>query len=80
MSTILVERVLLQMVQIPKHVVIVGAGIGGLSAALRLAHKGVRVTVLERHATCGGKMRTVPSAVGPIDAGPTVLTLKSVFA
>ena len=79
MSTILVERVLLQMVQIPKHVVIVGAGIGGLSAALRLAHKGVRVTVLERHATCGGKMRTVPSAVGPIDAGPTVLTLKPVF-
>ncbi len=67
------------MVQIPKHVVIVGAGIGGLSAALRLAHKGVRVTVLERHDTFGGKMRTVPSAVGPIDAGPTVLTLKPVF-
>ena len=67
------------MVQTPKHVVIVGAGIGGLSAALRLAHEGLRVTVLERHATRGGKMRTVPSAAGPIDAGPTVLTLKPVF-
>lgn len=67
------------MVQTPKHVVIIGAGIGGLSAALRLAHADVRVTVLERHATRGGKMRTVPSAAGPIDAGPTVLTLKPVF-
>ena len=67
------------MVQKPKHVVIVGAGIGGLSSALRLAHAGLRVTVLERHATRGGKMRTVPSAAGPIDAGPTVLTLKPVF-
>ena len=38
------------MVQKPKHVVIVGAGIGGLSSALRLAHAGLRVTVLERHA------------------------------
>lgn len=69
----------MQISRIPKHVVVVGAGIGGLSAALRLAHEGVRVTVLERHATRGGKMRTVPSAVGPIDAGPTVLTLKPVF-
>ncbi len=58
---------------------IVGAGIAGLAAALRLADAGLRVNVLERHGAPGGKMRVVPSEVGPIDAGPTVLTLRSVF-
>ena len=61
------------------HIAIIGAGIGGMSAALRLAHAGVAVTVFERHATPGGKMRIVPSVAGPIDAGPTVLTMKPVF-
>jgi 1-hydroxycarotenoid 3,4-desaturase len=62
-----------------KHVAIIGAGIGGLAAAMRLAHGGVRVTVLERQPTPGGKMRSLPSAAGMIDAGPTVLTMKPVF-
>ncbi|WP_293447435.1 1-hydroxycarotenoid 3,4-desaturase CrtD [Planktotalea sp.] len=63
----------------PLHVAIVGAGIGGLAAALRLAFQGVKVTVFEQHGTAGGKMRIVPSDAGPIDAGPTVLTIKPVF-
>lgn len=37
------------------------------------------MTVLERHGTPGGKMRTIDSAAGPVDAGPTVLTMKPVF-
>lgn len=61
------------------RIVIVGAGIGGLAAALRLAHAGCAVTVIETQATPGGKMRTLPTAAGPVDAGPTVLTLKPVF-
>ncbi|MEM9585125.1 MAG: 1-hydroxycarotenoid 3,4-desaturase CrtD [Pseudomonadota bacterium] len=61
------------------HITIIGAGIGGLASALRLSHAGAKVTVLERHAGPGGKMRTVPSAAGPVDAGPTVLTMKAVF-
>lgn len=60
-------------------IIVVGAGIGGLAAALRLSHAGYSVHVLERHKTPGGKIRTVPSNAGPIDAGPTVLTLKHVF-
>ncbi len=61
------------------HVAVIGAGIGGLAAALRLVHAGARVTVLERASTPGGKMRTLPSVAGPVDAGPTVLTMRHVF-
>ncbi len=58
---------------------VIGAGIGGLAAALRLAVAGVETAVFERSAAPGGKMRTLPSAAGPVDAGPTVLTLRNVF-
>jgi len=59
--------------------VVIGAGIGGLSAAIDLARQGLAVTVLERAAHIGGKMRTVDSAGAAIDAGPTVLTMRDVF-
>lgn len=60
-------------------IIIVGAGIGGLAAAVRLSHAGCDVTVIEAQAGPGGKMRTTPSDAGPVDAGPTVLTMKPVF-
>jgi len=60
-------------------IVVIGAGIGGLAAALRLSHQGCDVTVLDMHGAPGGKMRTVASDAGPADAGPTVLTMKPVF-
>jgi len=59
--------------------VVIGAGMGGLAAALRLVHAGVEVTLVERALQPGGKMRTLPSAAGPVDAGPTVLTMRPVF-
>ena len=61
------------------HAIIIGAGIAGLAAAIRLSVLGFRVTVLERHDHAGGKIRTTPSAAGPVDAGPTVLTMRHVF-
>lgn len=63
----------------PQKIVIVGAGIGGLAAALELSHAGLPVTVVERAATPGGKLRALPSAAGPVDAGPTVFTLRGHF-
>ncbi len=59
--------------------IVIGAGIAGLAASLRLATGGMHVTLLERHGAPGGKIRTLPSAAGPVDAGPTVLTMRHVF-
>lgn len=60
-------------------IVVVGAGIGGLSAAVQMAHAGASVTVLERAAQVGGKMRQIMHAGQAIDAGPTVMTMRWVF-
>jgi 1-hydroxycarotenoid 3,4-desaturase len=60
-------------------VVIIGSGIGGLCAAARLAGAGISVTVVERMATPGGKLRTVDCAGTAVDAGPTVFTARWVF-
>jgi 1-hydroxycarotenoid 3,4-desaturase len=61
------------------HVVVVGAGMGGLVAALLLASKGVRVTVLDAAASPGGKLRQLWVDGVAVDAGPTVFTMPWVF-
>ena len=61
------------------RMVVIGAGMGGLAAAIRLAAAGLDVTLVEAQAGPGGKMRTLPSPAGPVDAGPTVLTMRAVF-
>lgn len=60
-------------------VLVIGAGIGGLAAAIRLAARGLPVTLVEAQAWPGGKMRVTESPAGPVDAGPTVLTLRPVL-
>ncbi len=56
----------------------IGAGVAGLVSALLLASRGLEVTVLERAAAPGGKMRRLPLGEG-IDGGPTVFTMRWVF-
>lgn len=58
------------------RVTVIGAGAGGLSAAIDLATHGIAVTVLEKAGAPGGKIRVDDSG---IDAGPTVLTMRWVF-
>ena len=62
------------------HVVVVGAGLGGLSAALRLAGAGRRVTVLEREAVPGGRAGLLTDGGYSFDTGPTVLTMPDLIA
>lgn len=60
-------------------VLVVGGGIGALSAGLRCASEGARVHLLERASHLGGKMRSVEVGGFEIDTGPTVLTMRPVF-
>ena len=62
-----------------QHIIVVGAGIGGLSAAVDLARRGLRVSVFERSKEPGGKMREVDVGGLPIDSGPTVFTMPWIF-
>lgn len=59
--------------------VVIGAGIGGLSAAIDLAARGLPVTLLESAAQAGGKMRELEVQGRSIDSGPTVLTMPWIF-
>ena len=61
------------------RVIVIGAGVGGLAAAIGLASRGAAVTLLDSAARPGGKLRALPSAGGGIDAGPTVFTMRFVF-
>jgi 1-hydroxycarotenoid 3,4-desaturase len=60
-------------------IAIIGAGIGGLVAALLLAAAGREVVVCEARASPGGKLRQVIVDGAAIDAGPTVFTMRGVF-
>ncbi|SDZ07040.1 phytoene desaturase [Micromonospora pattaloongensis] len=65
------------------RVVVVGAGVGGLAAAARLAATGHRVTVYERAGVVGGKLgryvHHTPAGSFHFDTGPSLLTLPQVF-
>jgi phytoene desaturase len=63
-----------------RRVVVVGAGLGGLSCALRLAGAGCDVTVLERAAVPGGRAGLLEVDGYRFDTGPTVLTMPSLIA
>jgi phytoene desaturase len=61
------------------HVVVVGAGLGGLSAALRLAGAGRKVTIIERESVPGGRNGLLNKDGYAFDTGPTVLTMPSLI-
>jgi 1-hydroxycarotenoid 3,4-desaturase len=71
------------MAGLPHHqrlpVRIVGAGVGGLAAAISLAAKGYPVQILEQHEQIGGKMRAFDVDGVQVPCGPTVFTMRWVF-
>ncbi|MEV8515019.1 phytoene desaturase family protein [Dactylosporangium sp. NPDC051484] len=62
------------------RVVVVGAGLGGLAASIRLAAAGRRVTLLERLDQPGGRAGRITVDGYEFDTGPTVLTMPSLLA
>ena len=60
-------------------VIVIGAGIGGMSAAARLAKAGHDVTIFEGSDRTGGKCRTKWIGNYAFDTGPSLLTLPAVY-
>jgi phytoene desaturase len=58
-----------------KKVIIAGSGLGGLSAALRLASRGYDVTILEKYHRAGGRLNLVEQDGFGFDAGPTFMSM-----
>jgi phytoene desaturase len=61
------------------HAVVIGAGFGGLAAAVRLGARGYRVTVLERLDAPGGRAYVFRQDGYTFDAGPTIVTAPFLF-
>jgi phytoene desaturase len=61
------------------HAVVIGAGFGGLAAAIRLLARGWRVTVLERLEQAGGRAAVFRQDGFTFDSGPTIITAPFVF-
>ena len=61
------------------HAVVIGAGFGGLAAAVRLLVRGYRVTVIDRLDQPGGRARVFREDGYTFDAGPTLITAPFLF-
>ncbi|HEX8266624.1 MAG TPA: phytoene desaturase family protein [Pyrinomonadaceae bacterium] len=62
-----------------KKVIIIGAGLGGLSAAIRLAAVGFSVIILEKNSNVGGKVNFIESDDYKFDTGASLLTMRHVL-
>jgi phytoene desaturase len=62
-----------------KNILIIGAGIGGLSAAIRLAAKGHSVQILEQQHRIGGKLNQISMQGFTFDTGPSLITMPYVL-
>src|SRR6056297_1993948 len=61
------------------HAVVLGAGLGGLSAAMRLGAKGYRVTVIDKLDVPGGRGSAIWKDGHRFDLGPTIVTVPQIF-
>jgi len=62
-----------------KKVIVAGAGLGGISAAVSLAQEGYDVEIYEKNAQIGGKLNVLRAQGYTFDLGPSILTLPHVF-
>lgn len=62
-----------------KSVIVIGAGIGGLTAAIHLAHHGLHVTVLEKNPHPGGRCNRFSREGHHFDTGPTLFVMPLLY-
>lgn len=62
-----------------KNVIIIGGGLGGLAAAVTLAHAGFHVRLFEKNPHLGGKLMPVKLGSHSFDFGPNTITMPGVF-
>jgi diapolycopene oxygenase len=62
-----------------KRAIVIGAGLGGMSAAIMLARRGFQVTILEKNAQVGGKLNQLQTKGFSFDLGPSIFTLPEIF-
>jgi diapolycopene oxygenase len=62
-----------------KHVAVIGAGLGGMSAAIMLARGGFQVTIFEKNPQVGGKLNLLETQGFSFDLGPSIFTLPQIF-
>ncbi|HEX6269120.1 MAG TPA: phytoene desaturase family protein [Anaerolineales bacterium] len=63
----------------PKSVIVTGAGIGGITAAIHLARRGLHVTVVEKNSRPGGRCDRVTRDGHHFDTGPTLLVMPLLY-
>jgi len=62
-----------------KNVIVIGSGLGGLSAAISLAQEGYQVAIHEKNDKIGGKLNVLKAQGYTFDLGPSILTLPHIF-
>lgn len=62
-----------------KKVIVIGSGLGGISAAISLAQDGYDVTIHEKNPQIGGKLNVLKAQGYTFDLGPSILTLPHIF-
>jgi phytoene desaturase len=62
-----------------KHIIVIGAGIGGLTAATHLAKRGLHVTVIEKNDHAGGRCDRISHDGHHFDTGPTLLVMPLLY-
>ncbi|MDP3839709.1 MAG: NAD(P)-binding protein, partial [Methylococcales bacterium] len=62
-----------------KHIVIIGAGPGGLCAGMLLSKRGFKVSIFEKNSDVGGRNRPINQDGFVFDTGPTFLLMKYIL-
>ncbi len=62
-----------------KEILVVGAGLGGISTSIYLAKSGWKVTLIEKNDTLGGKLNRYQKKGFTFDTGPSLITLPNIF-